>query len=222
MPQDPPGANATPPPAEAPARMDFLELLYGIIFNPRKTMRQAAENPLFSQALVVFLIVNILSSLLMAVSLGSRFPGRALAFAPVALVVAGLVVGFIDWFVVTGVFHLLAGIFGGHGKGLALFALIALANLPRLVDVPLGLLAFTPLRALGVVLGLVVTLWVAVLYVIAISEVHGLSTGQSVAVLTLPLLAVILGLIIIAVAFAGLFAALLPLLERGAPILPRL
>ncbi len=221
-----PTPNPSTPPTDSPAKppsgLDFMDLVYGIFFTPRKTIRQVVDNPPFSQALVVFFIVNILSTILMAVSLGNTLSSRVFSKAPAAFIVAGLVIGFFDWFVVTGIFHLLAEFFGGRSRGLALFTLVALANLPRLLNVPVALISFTPARALGVLLSLAITGWVAVLYVIAISEVHGLSTGQSVAVVLLPLGAVILALIVVIIAFAGLAASLLPLIERGAPLLPGL
>ncbi len=214
-----PTAAAEPP---KPARPDFFELLYGILFTPRKAIRQAAENPPFTQALVVFFVVNILSTIVTTVSLGTALSSRIFASAPAAFIVAGLIVGFIDWFVVTAIFHLLAELFGGRGRGLALFTLIALVNLPRLVNVPLALLSLTPLRSLGVLLNLAVVVWVAILYVIAISEVHHISTGQSIGVLLMPLGAAIVALITIIVAFAGVAAKLIPLFEKGSPLFPGL
>ncbi|MHB8947426.1 MAG: YIP1 family protein, partial [Bacillota bacterium] len=182
--------------------------------------RQAAENPPFSQALGVFIIVNILSTIVTTVSLGTALSSRIFASAPAGFIVGGLVLGFLDWFVVTAIFNFLAELFGGRGRGFALFTLVALANLPRLVNVPLALLSLTPASNLGRLLNLVVFIWVAILYVIAISEVYHLNNGRAVEVLLLPLGAVIIALVTFLIAFAGVIAKLIPLFEKGSPLLP--
>ncbi|HEY3313662.1 MAG TPA: Yip1 family protein [Bacillota bacterium] len=222
IPEAPPGPD--PKVGGAPARRgpDFLELVYGILFSPRKTFRELAEAPPVGQAVAVFLAVNIVSTTLMTISLGSRLSATAFGLAPAAFVFAGLVLGLIDWFVVTAVFHLVAEMLGGKGRGLSLFYLVALANLPRLINAPLMLLTFTPARTLEVLLSLAVTIWVAVLYIIAVAEVHHITSGQATVTVVLPMAAVFAVVAALIIAFAGLAALILPMIPGGLPLLPQL
>lgn len=203
-------------------RMPFLDLLYGIFFNPRATMRQLLNDPPVGEAIGVFVIVTVISSAVSLAGWGARLSDQLMTFAPTAVILGGLAAGFVSWFVTAGVFGLLADMLGGRGRGIVLFTLVGLANLPRVIDAPLALLSYTPFRSLETLLSLALWVWVVVLYVIAVSESFKLPTRNAVAVVLLPVAALVVLLILVALAFAGLIATIMPYIQQNLPMLPGL
>lgn len=222
----PAGQNGEPDPG-------FLELIYGVLFDPVKTFRRVAESPPAGKIVLIFFIVKALSILLfIAGGLSSQnfifggFPGLSgremagviRAMAPAAAVFA-LVYEFLKWFVYSGILYLLAGLSGGRGKAVGVLAATGLASLPALALLPFHILALflgggrmpTPF---GSLLWLAVMAWGAVLVVLGLRETQGLSTGRAVAVALAPAAvaaAVLLLLLIFMVALAGFLG--LPFLQ---------
>ncbi len=141
---------------------------------------ESATTGAFIVAIAASLLGGIGTSLGNAdVGIGSAIVG-AIIFAPLGLLIA------------TGVFHLIAKVFGGTGDFMSLLR-------------PLGH-GYAP-AALGLIpiVGLLGSIWVLVCSVIAVREVHGLSTGAAIAVVLIPAALMIL---LVVFAIVALVAAL--------------
>jgi len=193
----------------------FLELVYGVLFEPGKTMKKvAARPPLGLTALVVTIISligavmglltvsKVLNQSLHAMAMEQFLPGLR-AMAPLGAVF-GLLWGYVKWFGHSAIIHLAAELLGGRGSARGVFAAVGLAWLPAIFMIPIqflnywlgtGKLAVTILVGLA---GLAVGIWSIILMVIGLREVHGLSTGRSVLVVFSPILALLmLGILMI-------------------------
>lgn len=200
-------------------RGSFLDNLYGALFAPRRTFAALAAEPPLGQAIVLFVIVNVVS----AAATNSRLLGstadRGSLLAPPALFLALLASSFILWFLATAILHLLAEFMGGRGSGLTLFALLSFAEAPALLNGPIRLLRATPLTALAPVASLAVFLWTLWLTVEAVGAAHHLPLKRSLPAVGLPLIALVVLGILLVIAVGAVFT--LPLFH-GVPYLPRL
>lgn len=241
-----PDAEQTQPHAEGPdhlpgaaGRKDqegpfpgFLELLYGVFFEPRTTMKRVAGRPPLGHAALVVTILSALGTamwLLTAASVLGRvlhaasldpFASVFQALAPLAAVTVFLW-GFLKWFVYSSVLSLAAELLGGLGRARGVFAASGLAGLPALLMAPVQLISYgTGAENLaGSVLsglaGVTVAIWSIVLTVMGVREVHGLSIGRSVLAVLSPYLAMITFLLFLFAALAVAAAAL----PSGVPLL---
>lgn len=194
----------------------FLEIVYGVLFEPVKTMKKAAENPPLVTALAIVTILSLLGTLMVLLNFsrvlsqsldaGSILPG-ARALVPVGAFI-GLVFSYIKWFGYSAVLHLAADLLGGRGGARGVFAAAGLAGLPGILLIPfqflgywygLGNLAVTVLLLLA---GLAVEVWSSIILVIGIREVHLLSTGRAVLVFFIPFMALFLLLVLSLIALA--------------------
>lgn len=214
------GSGNSPEPAAPPAGGDafpgFLELVYGVLFEPGKTMKKVAERPPLGLAALVVTILSLLGTamgLLTASSVLDQSPHAAAMeqFFPAvrALVPLGAVFGFlwgyVKWFGYSAILHLAAELLGGRGNARGVFAAAGLAGLPSIFMIPVQFLTYWfgtgnwAVTLLVVLAGLAVGIWSAVLLVIGLKQVHGLSTGRSVFVVFSPILALVaLGVLMIA------------------------
>lgn len=193
----------------------FLELVYGVLFEPGKTMREVAARPPLGRIALVVTIISLLSAVmglltvskvlnqsLNAMAMEQFLPGLR-AMAPLGAVF-GLLWGYVKWFGYSAIFHLAAELLGGRGSARGVFAAVGLSWLPAIFMIPIqflsywlgtGKLAVTILVGLA---GLAVGIWSIILMVIGLREVHGLSTGRSVLVVFSPILALlVLGILMI-------------------------
>lgn len=200
----------------------FLEIVYGVLFEPVKTMKGVAEVPPLAAALAAVTILSLLGTL-MGLLTFSRVLSQSLdaaggmlqgarALVPVGAVI-GLAFSYIKWFGHSAVLHLVSDLLGGRGGARGLFAAVGLAGLPHILLVPfqflgywygLGKLAVTVLLLLA---GLAAWIWSSIILVIGIREVHLLSTGRSVLVFVIPFLAMFMLLILSVTALAVMFSA---------------
>lgn len=199
----------------------FLEIVYGVLFEPVKTMRRAADNPPLVTALVIVTILSLLGTLMAMLTfsriLSQSFNGAVLsgALVPVGAFIS-LVFSYVKWFGYSAVLHLVADLLGGKGAVRGVFTAVGLAVLPNILLFPfqfigylygLGNLAVTVLLLLA---GLAVEIWSSVVLVIGIREVYRLSTGRSVLVFFIPFLALFL-LLVLSVTAVSLIFSVFPL-----------
>ncbi|BAF61022.1 MAG: YIP1 family protein [Pelotomaculum sp.] len=203
----------------------FLELVYGVLFEPGKTMQKVAgKPPLWQSALVVTLLgvlgavmglltfTRVVNQSLYASGMGHMLPAVQ-AFAPLGAIL-GLVWGYVKWFVYSAVLHLAAELLGGRGKAAGVFAVAGLAGLPTIFMLPVQLLAywFGTGRLAATVLvglaGLAVLVWTMVLLVIGVRHVHGFTTGRAVLVVFTPVLAMAAIAVLLVVAAVAVAASM--------------
>lgn len=192
--------------------MDFLNLVYLVFTQPRLAFRQLKEGVPGWWAVAVFGGVQLFGqtlNLAWSRDLPLTLPFRSELLAS-ALLLLSIPAALLVWFLEAASWHLLAQLFGGRGWGPALFFALGFAHLPLIFGYGLGAVlrlfghhgAAYPAALLGSYL------WVLVLEILAVQEVHELSAGRSLAVVLL--LPAFLGI----VALLGLLA-LWPALSLG-------
>lgn len=178
-----------------------LDTLYGILFHPTRTMRHllAGEPPL-GLAAGVFIGVQLLGAI-SSYNFWSASGGGAFPFLP------GAIVGFVllqllfalwVWFVFSATWQLVAELLGGNGSGRVLFALVGLAILPLAFQIPVVVAGF--FLGEGWVTGLTIAIgiWVLILDVLAIREVHRFATLRAVVTLLAPLIFFMVAIVLLA------------------------
>lgn len=166
----------------------FFERLYDVLFQPTIAMKNVAEGKNVGQALVVFFLSIILP--IWALYFGLKATGMStMIHVVLSLKILGSI---LMWIMGTAIWHLVAELFGGRGTAVGLFAALGFAHAPRIFVVPLwALITVMPAssKTLFMTIGvLAVMLWSVSLDVVAIREVHQLSTSRAVLVMITPLL----------------------------------
>lgn len=207
--------------------LDFLELVYGVLFDPVRTLEIVAKRPPVGLAFLIFTIMCLLDvtvwllaiSGAMATGLYSNDLESFLSFSRLAPlgVVFGLFWGYVKWFGYSAFIHLAAELLGGKGAATGVFVVVGLAGLPSIFMVPVNLLSFR-LGTGGLIIialaGLATVMWSVVLLVIGLKQVHELTTGRSVLVVISPFL-ILLVLMIIIIAALVVVAASIPFRMPG-------
>jgi hypothetical protein len=137
-------------------------------------------------------------------SLFAEFPGfepvgpgfEEMMFSPIASMTMSVVVGFILWVVIAGIFHVVAKILGGTGAFTEMLVLMGFAMLPNIFQAPIGLIAILS----GGLTGAFIAIGLDVL---AIREAHKFSTGRAIATLVLPF--VVLMVLVFVLIIVGIF-----------------
>jgi len=215
-----------PPEAGASVAPGFLELVYGILFEPGRTLPSVAQRPSFTIALALVTVLSLAGVLVWLLTAsqtidqlagsvaGSPFPA---AVKPVLAFGAVLVffMGYIKWLGYSALVSLAAELLGGVGRGKDVAAIAGLALLPTILLIPAQLLnLYLDASLLMFICVPVVWVWVAVLLVMGVKESHQLSTGRALLAVISPviLLLVLLGLMItgLVVAAVSVFSGYLP------------
>lgn len=116
--------------------------------------------------------------------------GRLNPVGIIAIPIANIV----GWFIMIGVFHLIALLFGGKATFSELYRPLTVSSVIYWVSV---------IPFIGPVLSSIASLWEIVVSVVVIRDVHKLSTGKAVAVVVIPIVVVA----VIALVMLTLFAA---------------
>jgi hypothetical protein len=193
--------------------LSFLELVYGVLFDPVSTFKMVAANPPLWQSILIYGIIVIFTGA-MGIFINFRTLPPSLTDLPAVVVRAvqgilpllamgGVFFQFIKWFVYSALLHLLADFYGGKGNARGVFTVYGLAGLPTLFIILVQLLVLstspgnTFLNMLTLTVSLALSVWGIVLLIIGIREVHGFSTGRAVAVVFTP--AAVIALLIVSV-----------------------
>ncbi|WP_066634077.1 Yip1 family protein [Desulfolucanica intricata] len=184
-------------------KWNLPELIYGALFEPRKTMPAVVKNPPLTQVLIVYTLIaaaNILTGLYtipqtLIYELPRGFweqlvPGLKVLLPLLATL--GLIAAYLKWFIISGIFQLTAELLGGTGRGRAVLTVAGLAVLPSFLTILAGLLTgwftdngFLSLGITGLAsLGYMV--WGMIILVFGIREAHTLSTGKAVLTVLMP------------------------------------
>jgi hypothetical protein len=181
---------------------NLYETLYDVLFQPRKAMREIAVDRKVGQAVLVFLVSVLIP--VWALYFGLKAAGIPKV---VHIIIAVQLLGsLVMWVAGTALWHLIAEFFGGRGTAVGLFTALGFAHIPRILLVPLWVLA--ALLPVGVrplimaVTGLGVMLWTLALDVEAIRGAHDISGAKAVLVLLTPVVAAALAVAVL-VAFVG-------------------
>jgi hypothetical protein len=177
------------------------DILYDLLFQPRLGMATIAQQKNAGQAILVVLTSILVP--LWALSFGMKDTGMT---TMIHIVMGIHMLGsLVVWVLASAIWHLVAEFLGGKGRAVGLFAALGFAQVPRLFIVPLwALITVMPPSSKTVLMALAVLVilgWSLFLDVIAIKEVHQLSTSKAVIVIIMPMLLVgllcLLGLVFI-------------------------
>lgn len=191
-----------------------FDWLYGVLAEPSEALRAVAARKPVGWALAVIVGTATLlaaagvSQTNFAAVTGATFDELARIELTVAVIlsVAGC-------FVIVGLLHLVARLFGGRGSFPGLLSAMGFAQFPSLLWLPFMALARVdgPVAAGLSTVGFIgIAIWVAALCVVSLRETHGLSTGAAVGVCVfgamIPVVAVA-GLILLGIVLAGAIGA---------------
>jgi len=191
--------------------LGFLELVYGVLFEPVKTLKRVAQHPPLVVALLLVTILGLAGMAMWLLTI-SRVLNQSAAPAAMdqarSLLVLGSVLiflwGYIKWFSYSAFISLAAEMLGGVGKARGVAAAVGLSLIPTILIIPVQLLNFyLASTAFLLISVLVVWLWVTVLMVIGVREVHGFSTRRSLLAVLSPVLALA---VFLSLLLAGLVA----------------
>ncbi|MEW6276678.1 MAG: Yip1 family protein [Bacillota bacterium] len=225
--------SAPPAPAAngAAARQDgppqgFLELVYGVLFEPVAAFSRVVQRLPLGQTVLIFTLVNLLVAFMNGLVMSRLMHHPAAdhmavmmvkAMTPV-LVILGLTFQFAKWFTYSALLHLLAEFLGGRGRAVGVWTVAGLASLPGIFLVPVNLLLLLfgvrgfALSLLVYLFGFLVLIWGMILLILGIRQEHALSAGRAAAVVLLPVGAVVVGGIVLVIALMATAASFMPFL----------
>lgn len=222
--------GAVPGQVEGNKKIGFLDLIYGVLFNPSRTFSRIVDRPPLGSVFLIYTLVNG-ASLLMGiltfsgftmestVSLSGQVLDAVRGMVP-AFAFAALIFQYLKWLFYSPVLHLLAEFFGGTGGAKSVFAVYGLAGLPGLLLIPVQLLVFLigpqrpPATILMTIFGLGVLIWSIILLSIGIREAHGFSTGRAAAVVFAPAAIFAAVLIIFFLVIVATAASIVPVIDQ--------
>lgn len=188
----------------------FLEIVYGVLFEPVQTMQRAAKNPPLVTALVIVTVISLLGTTMglltfarvfsQSLDSGGIIPATR-SLAPVAVAIS-LVFSYVKWFGYSAILHLVADLLGGRGGARGVFAAAGLAGLPHIFLAPFQFLGYwyglenLSVSVLLMLASLAIWIWSSVILIVGLKATHRLSTGRSVLVFITPYLALFLLLIL--------------------------
>ncbi len=193
--------------------MTLLDILYGLIFQPQATMRELARTKPLLAASLVFVAVYLANMLLQQASRSITETGLGLLPASLAglLGAVGAAVSVAIWFIVAGLFSLLAEIIYGYGNGKGVLTCLGFAAFPGIFGPALYYASIlVNLEPLGMVFYVISILWVIGLQVLALREALTLTTTQAILVYLLPVV-MLLGILVLLLVMGGLALSSLPL-----------
>lgn len=215
--------------------LTFVELCYGILFQPKETFKRMVNKPPIFYAFLIFIGVTILQSLVdVFVGIPSSlakmdqmpggFPREMQAMLsvfsqPSFTIIAstiGLVFGILWWFVNSAVLHLLAELFGGKGKGMGVMSVTGASLLPSVLLIPIQVFIYAlngpqwVVTILAVIIGIYTYI---VLPVLGIARVHSFGIGRAIATVLTPLGVLFLGTILFFGAMVAVISMMTPMLQ---------
>ncbi len=186
-----------------------MEVIYQLFTSPVLAMRRVSrERPLGLAFLIV--ILAILSNQIAWLLILPKGTGQAKISLSLGLIIQ-LMVAFGGLFLLAAIFHLMANLWGGSGRGASLYSISCFALIPIWLMTPLAIM----LKPLGVakflllpLFGMIILVWTAALFVLGIREVHHLPWGKAVAAFIIPLMGASFALVILlTLSLATLFLA---------------
>lgn len=201
---------------------NILEIFYGVLFEPARTFAGFAQNPPIGAIIIIFITLNLAEALTAIFTtpvylnqvdfrgLPWGAAGAAQAVMSFAAV-AGFLLSVMKWFLMAGLLHLLAELYGGTGQARSVWAVYGAAAIPAVFMIPVQIAAgFLDTGGLFDFISGVLTLglyvWGVVLLTIGLREVHGFSTGRAVLTVFTPALVLFL-VVMITLIFIGTVAS---------------
>lgn len=211
--------------------LKYYEIIYGVLFEPVKTMQRVVNEPPLGTTLVIVILLalaGLLTSLYTSAHGGSsnlglemglpltqaRMFSEALRVAAPVLAILGSLFYFFKWFFYSALLHLLADFYGGRGKARIVFIVYGLAGLPEVFLIPLNVLTtlFIPsiAKVVSTLGSFAVLIWGVIILTIGLREAHQFSTGRALAVIFTPVVAVGVLILVSIIGLTSAMAAFMP------------
>ena len=196
----------------------FVELVYGILFNPKVTFSKIApEPPLFLSFCILMLVVVLTATVNILIpneleNLPTTYAAILSKVGPF-LGIIGAIITIVFWFVRAGILQLVAELLGGKGRATGVLAVLALAEIPKVMAIPFQVISYFTTSSfiskfIMIFAALAVFIWSIVILVIGFREVQQLSTGRTILALVLPAVAFVLLLMVFAISLVAIVAPL--------------
>jgi len=208
--------------------MSFIERVKGTISEPKKTMNTVSEQPMIEEAVMIIGIYAILTAA--AAYMQSykityvfegldNMPSSVQSFMSISAIVAGLVVPFVLWFIVTGIIHLLSMAVGGEGKFYPqMITIVGFSMIPMILNgiISIGLFSIiepmtitisptnpmamkelysSPSFMVSSIAGIILQAWSAIILYFGIRSAHKISNNSSAVIAAIPLAFSVISLI---------------------------
>lgn len=156
---------------------DFLENIYGILFNPKKTIERIIETSPFWQAFWIIIVLSLASALLdNRFILGGSYDIVFFIWNLLSILLSSLLI----WVTIAGFFEVTARIFSDESRFKPLLSLTGFALLPWILTAPLTLLKINiPLLIISSLLEVMVWIWSIVLIFLSVKQLYNLSTKKT-------------------------------------------
>lgn len=195
-----------------PSKPGFLDLVYGVFFDPRRTFASVAACPPLGRAVLLFSLVSLAGAVMSTLVSTHMFRYHPIGIhwlLPAApfMSAASLIFQYLKWLVSSALIHLAASLLDGQGRATGILCVTALAALPTLLMVPVDFLLLL-VGARGLVfmvvtalLGLAVFIWGVGLVVLGTSCVYGFTFSRALAAVILPPLVLVAGGAVVLILF---------------------
>lgn len=156
---------------------NFLENIYGILFEPKKTMDKIIETRPIWQAVWIIIILSLASALL---DHSTGFDGTSNIIFFIGNLFSILISSLLIWVTISGFFEVTARIFSDENRFKPLLSLMGFALLPWIFTAPLTLLKINiPLIIIGSILEIIVWIWSIVLIFFSVQKLYNLSIKKT-------------------------------------------
>jgi len=182
----------------------WSEILYGVLFEPRVTLRRLSEERPLPPAITTFLMITIFNLVIYrGLIFQQHYVLKDLGTFLWLYQIMGALFSFCMLFVMAGLFSLLSELLFNKTNASGLLVCLSFAALPGILGPALYYCAsIIGLQWLGIVCSVLVGIWILVLQVLSLSEALDISTGQAVGLFILPVLLILAGLVVAVLGFS--------------------
>lgn len=170
----------------------FLENIYGILFEPQKTIDKIIETQPIWQAFTIIMFLSLASAFLGQKSGLTEMYDFLFFFGNIVIVFFS---SLIIWVTLAGFFEITARIFSDENNFKKLLSLMGFALLPWILTAPLMLLRINiPLIITSIILEIAVWVWSLILIFLSVKKLYNLSTKKTVLFFLMPILGTIVAI----------------------------
>lgn len=188
--------------------MVWSDVIYGVFFEPRATLRSLSEEKPLAPAIATFIMVAVFNLIIYrGIILQNDYSLDGMHNFLWLWQVFGALFSFFMLFVMAGLFSLLSELFYKKNNASGLLVCLGFASLPGVLGPPLYYgTVLMDIQWLGVICSILVGIWTLVLQVLSLREALEISTGRAVLLFLLPGLLIFIGVvaIIMMIALGGM------------------
>jgi hypothetical protein len=218
------------PVAEKEEKKSLFDLLHGVIVKPTSTFKYVSAKKSWVAGALIYLLstwIGVIAGLPAQIENLKQLQTTVFSessFVIFAVIFMVLVLPFIlefGLFFTGGIYHILAKLFKGNGSYAGIIASLGFASFPQVLLTPLSLLFFVE-GSVGKIIAMLISfsfssllsIWVLVLNIFAVRENYKLSTARAAAVCLIPIAAVIIISVFLAVLLIALIAGSIDLNQQ--------